>query len=99
MLTGASVEDDALHSFCNGIWRHGKKTPSRRAHVMRQQLFSPAVRVSVSLRDRVAEIKKGSMERRKNGASLFEETAQAANYDHKCNLIFYLVQMHPTCSC
>lgn len=80
MLTGASVEDDAVHSFSN------EKTC---AHVMRQQLFSPAVHASVFERQSGRDKKKikidQSMERRKSGATFFffEETAQAANYDHK----------------
>lgn len=65
MLTGASVEDDAVHSFSN------EKTC---AHVMRQQLFSPAVHASVferqSGRDKKKKIDR-SMERRKNGATFF----------------------------
>lgn len=46
MLAGASAEDDAGQCFSNGIWSR-IKTPSQCAHVIRQQLFSPAVRASV----------------------------------------------------
>lgn len=66
---GASSEDDAGRCISNGPLPH-IKTPSQRAHVIRQRLFSPAVPVSVRERELEWHTQKRGREMMINGRYL-----------------------------